>query len=109
MNYLGDYEIGIQKNRYIVKADEAKQLEKEHINECVYCNELKCCSLSWFYSSIYSELVADDTSIVDDDLIQRAAGLLEYESEINLAIGLADVMEDSASQEDKFMESLVLA
>lgn len=35
--------------------------------------------------------------------------LLEYESEINLAIGLADVMEDSAGQEDKFMASLVLA
>jgi hypothetical protein len=51
----------------------------------------------------------DDTAIVDDDLIQRAADWLEYESEINLAIGLADVMEDSASQEDRFMASLVLA
>lgn len=106
---FGEYEINFGGNKYIVEKDEVKQLEKVHIDEAIYCNEFKCCSLSWFYTSVGGELVPDDSVIVDDELIKKAANLLEYESEKNLANGLVDVIEDNASGEDKFMASLILA
>lgn len=106
---FGEYEINFQDNKYIVEKDEVKQLEKVHINEAIYCNEFKCCSLSWFYTSVGSKLVPNDIVIVDDELINKAADLLGYESEKTLANGLADAFEDNASGEDKFMASLILA
>ena len=106
---FGEYEINFQGNKYIVEKDEVKQLEKVHIDEAIYCNEFKCCSLSWFYTSVGSELVPDDSVIVDDELIKKAANLLDYESEKTLANGLADVLGDNASGEDKFMVALILA
>jgi hypothetical protein len=109
INWLGNYNISFQGNRYIVEADEAKSLEKEYISEYIYCNEFKYCSLSWFYTSIGNELVPDDFTIVDDELIRKAADLLEYKSNEELAKGLAYVVEDDAEQEDKFMASLILA
>lgn len=108
-NHLGEYEINIRGNKYIVTKEEIKQLEKEHINESIYCNEFKYCSLSWFYTSIGNELISEDITIVDDALIQKASLLLGYELEKNLAEGLADVIEDDANGEDKFMASLILA
>lgn len=78
---FGGYEINFQGNKYIVEKGEVKQLEKVHIDEAIYCNEFKCCSLSWFYTSVGSELVPDDSVTVDDELIKKAANLLEYESE----------------------------
>lgn len=108
-NHFGEYEINFQGNKYIVEEDEVKQLEKEHISESVYCNEFKSCRLSWFYTSIGNELVPEDIVIVDDELIQKASDLLGYESEKDLANGLADVVEDNANGEDKFMASLILA
>ena len=106
---FGEYEINFQGNKYIVEKDEVKRLEKVHLDEAIYCNELKCCSLSWFYTSVGNELVPDDIVIVDDDLIKKAADLLGYESEKTLVNGLADALEDNASGEDKFMASLILA
>lgn len=106
---FGEYEINFQGNKYIVEKDEVKRLEKVHLDEAIYCNEFKCCSLSWFYTSVGNELVPDDIVIVDDDLIKKAADLLGYESEKTLVNGLADAFEDKASGEDKFMASLILA
>lgn len=106
---FGEYEINFQGNKYIVEKDEVKQLEKVHIDEAIYCNEFKCCSLSWFYTSVGSKLVPNDIVIVDDELIKKASDLLGYESEKTLANGLADALEDNASGEDKFMASLILA
>lgn len=56
MDYLGEHKIEHEGNRYIVTAEEAKWLEKEHITESVYCNEFKFCSMSWFYSSIGDDI-----------------------------------------------------
>ena len=109
MDYLGEHKIEHEGNRYIVTAEEAKWLEKEHITESVYCNEFKFCSMSWFYSSIGDELLPEDIAIVDDDLIQKASVLLGYESEKIFASGLADVIEGEAEGEDRFMASLILA
>jgi hypothetical protein len=109
IDWLGNYNISFQGNRYTVEVDEAKSLEKEYISEYIYCNEFKYCSLSWFYTSIGNELVPDDFTIVDDELIRKAADLLEYKSNEELAKGLAYVVEDDAEQEDKFMASLILA
>lgn len=108
IHHFGEYEINFQGNKYIVEKDEVKQLEKEHISESIYCNEFKSCSLSWFYSGIGNELVPEDVVIVDDELIQKAPDLLGYESEKDLANGLADVVEDNANGDDKFMASLIL-
>ncbi len=108
-DYLGDCEITYEGKKYIVEEPEIKQLEKEHITESVYCNEFKTCSLSWFYTSIGDELVPEDMAIVDDELIQKASALLGYESEKALANGLADVIENDANGEDKFIASLILA
>lgn len=109
MDYLGEHKIEHEGNRYIVTAEEAKWLEKEHITESVYCNEFKFCSMSWFYSSIGDELLPEDIAIVDDDLIQKASVLLGYETEKIFASGLADVIEGEAEGEDRFMASLILA
>ena len=109
MDYLGEHKIEHEGNRYIVTAEEAKWLEKEHITESVYCNEFKFCGMSWFYSSIGDELLPEDIAIVDDDLIQKASVLLGYESEKIFASGLADVIEGEAEGEDRFMASLILA
>jgi hypothetical protein len=54
------------------------------------------------------ELVPDYFVVVDDELIQKAADLLEYKSDLDLAKGLADIIEHNAEQEDKFMASLIL-
>lgn len=108
-DYFGDREINYEGNKYIVEESEVKQLEREHITEFVYCNEFKACSLSWFYTSIGDELVPEVMAIVDDELIQKAAALLGYESEKALANGLADVIENDANGEDKFIASLILA
>ncbi len=107
-NWLGECRISVNGNKYIVEADEIKQLEKEHISDYVYCNEFKHLSLSWFYTSIGDELVPDYFAVVDDELIQKAADLLEYRSEEDLVKGLADIIEHNAEQEDKFMASLIL-
>lgn len=109
MDYLGDREINYEGNKYIVEESEVKQLEREHITEFVYCNEFKSCSLSCFYTSIGDELVPEDMAIVDDELIQKASALLGYESEKDLSNGLADVIENDANEEDKFIASLILA
>ncbi len=108
-DYFGDREINYEGNKYIVEESEVKQLEREHITEFVYCNEFKSCSLSWFYTSIGDVLLQEDMAIVDDELIQKASALLGYESEKDFASGLADVIEDEANGEDKFVASLILA
>lgn len=72
-------------------------------------NEIRNCSLSWFYSGIGYELVLNDIAIVDEELIKKAASLIGYESDNDFANGLADVIENSSGGEDKFIASLVLA
>ena len=109
MDYLGEHKIEHEGNRYIVTAEEAKWLEKEHITESVYCNEFKFCSMSWFYSSIGDELLPEYMAVVDDELIQKASALVGYESEKDFANGLADVIENSSDGDDKFIASLILA
>ena len=108
-DYFGDCEIEYEGNKYIVTEEEVKQLEREHITESVYCNEFKYCSLSWFYTSIGDELVPEDMSIVDDELIQKASALVGYESEKDFANGMADVIENDSDRDDKFIASLILA
>lgn len=107
-DYLGAREIEYAGNKYIVTEDEVKQLEREHITESVYCNVFKECGLSWFYTSIGDELLTEDMAIVDDELIQKASVLVGYESEKDFANGMADVIEDEADWEDKFIASLIL-
>lgn len=108
-DYFGERKIEYEGHKYIVTAEEAKQLEKEHITESIYCNELKFCSMSWFYSSIGDELLPEDMAIVDDELIQKASAILGYESEKLLANRLADVIDGEAEGEDRFIASLILA
>lgn len=108
-DYFGEHTIEYAGNKYIVTADEADKLVREHVTESVYCNVFKECRLSWFYTSIGDELLSDDMAIVDDELIQKASALVGYESEKDFAKGLADVIEDEANGEDKFIASLILA
>ena len=108
-DHWGDREIDHEGKRYIVTAEEAKQLEREHISESIYCNVFKECRLSWFYASIGDELLPDDMAIVDDELIQKASVLVGYESEKDFASRLADVIEEEADWDDKFIASLILA
>ena len=61
----------------------------------MYCNEYRCCSLSWFYSSIGYELVPDDIEVVDDELIKKAAALVGYECDKDFAEGMLDVIENN--------------
>ena len=106
---FGERKIEYEDNRYIVTAEEAKQLEREHIIESIYCNEFKFCSMSWFYSSIGDELLPEDMAIVDDELIQKASAILGYETEKVLASRLADIIEGEFEGEDGFIASLILA
>ena len=106
---FGGYKIEHEGNRYIVTAEEEKQLEREHITESIYCNEFKSCRMSWFYTGIGDELLPEDMAIVDDELIQKASGILGYESEKILASRLTDVIDDEAESEDRFIASLILA
>ena len=46
---------------------------------------------------------------MDNELIQKASALEEYESDKDFANGLADVIENSSDGEDKFIASLILA
>lgn len=108
-NYFGDSIIQYEGNDYIVTKEEIKQLKREHITEAVYCNEYRYCSLSWFYSNIGYQLVPDDIAIVDEKLIKKAATLVGYESDNDLADGMANVIENNSAGEDKFIASLVLA
>ena len=48
-------------------------------------------------------------AIVDDELIQKASALVGYESEKDFVSRLADVIEEEADWEDKFIASLILA
>lgn len=108
-DYLKNSIIQYKGNDYVITATEVKQLEKEHITEAVYCNEYRCCSLSWFYSSIGYELVQDDIEVVDDELIKKAAALVGYECDKDFAEGMSDVIENNTEGQDKFIASLVLA
>lgn len=108
-NHFGERKIEHNGNGYIVTAEEVKQLEREHISESIYCNVFKECRLSWFYTSIGDELLLDDMAIVDDELIQKASALVGYESEKDFAGRLADVIEEEADWDDKFIASLILA
>lgn len=108
-DYLKNSIIQYKGNDYVVTATEVKQLEKEHITEAVYCNEYRCCSLSWFYSSIGYELVQDDIEVVDDELIKKAEALVGYECDKDFADGMSDVIENNTEGEDKFIAALVLA
>lgn len=108
-DYLGERTIEYAGNKYIVTADEVDKLAREHITESVYCNAFKECRLSWFYTSIGDELLPDDMAIVDDELIQKALALVGYDSEKDFVSGMADVIEDEADGEDKFIASLILA
>ena len=108
-DYFGERKIEYEGNKYIITAEEAKQLEREHITESIYCNEFKFCSMSWFYSSIGDELLPEDMAIVDDKLIQKALAILGYESEKILASRLTDVIDAEAEGEDRFIASLILA
>lgn len=108
-DHFGERKIEYDGKKYIVTAEEAKQLEREHISESVYCNEFKFCSMSWFYSSIGDELLPEDMAIIDDELIQKASAILGYESEKILASRLTDVIDDEAESEDRFIASLILA
>ena len=107
-NYLKNSIIQYKGNDYVITATEVKQLEKEHITEAVYCNEYRCCSLSWFYSSIGYKLVQDDIEVVDDELIKRAVVLVGYECDKDFADGMSDVIENNTEGQDKFIASLVL-
>lgn len=108
-DHFGERKIIHEGNRYVVTAEEAKQLEREHISESVYCNVFKECSLSWFYAGTGDELLPEDMAIVDDELIRKASALVGYESEKDFASRLADVIEDEADGEDKFIALLILA
>lgn len=108
-DYFGERRLEHEGKRYIVTAEEAKQLEREHISELIYCNVFKECRLSWFYTSIGDEFLPEDMAIVDDGLIQQASVILGYESGEVFASRLADVIEGDADGEDKFIASLVLA
>lgn len=108
-DYLKNSIIQYKGNDYVITATEVKQLEKEHITEAVYCNEYRCCSLSWFYSSIGYELVPDDIEVVDDELIKKAAVLVGYECDKDFAEGMLDVIENNTEGQDKFIAALVLA
>lgn len=108
-DYLKNSIIQYKGNDYVITAKEVKQLEKEHITEVVYCNEYRCCSLSWFYSSIGYELVSDDIEVVDDELIKKAEALVGYECDKDFADGMSDVIENNTEGEDKFIAALVLA
>lgn len=108
-DYLKNSIIQYKGNDYVITATEVKQLEKEHITEAVYYNEYRCCSLSWFYSSIGYELVQDDIEVVDDELIKKAAALVGYECDKDFAEGMSDVIENNTEGQDKFIASLVLA
>lgn len=108
-SYMGEYDIIFQGNRYLVEEFEVKQLEKEKICESIYCNELKDCRFSWFYTSAGDELVPNDIAIVDDELIQKALDLLGYETEKDLTNCLINIVENKNYGEDKFIASLVLA
>lgn len=108
-NCFGERMIEYEGHKYIVTAEEAKQLEREHITESIYCNEFKFCSMSWFYSSIGDELLPEDMAIVDDELIHKASTILGYESEKVLANRLTDVIDGEAQGEDRFIASLILA
>ena len=99
-DYLKNSIIQYKGNDYVVTATEVKQLEKEHITEAVYCNEYRCCSLSWFYSSIGYELVQDDIEVVDDELIKKAAVLVGYECDKDFAEGMSDVIENNIEGQD---------
>lgn len=94
-DYLKNSIIQYKRKDYVITATEVKQLEKEHITEAVYCNEYRCCSLSWFYSSIGYELVPDDIEIADDELIKKAAALVGYECDEDFADGMSDVIENN--------------
>lgn len=107
-DYLKNSIIQYKGNDYVITATEVKQLEKEHITEVVYCNEYRCCSLSWFYSSIGYELVSDDIDVVDDELIKKAEALVGYECDKDFADGMSDVIENNTEGEDKFIAALVL-
>ena len=48
-------------------------------------------------------------AIVDDELIQKASVLVGYKTEKDFANRLAEVIEDEADWEDKFIASLILA
>ena len=108
-DYFGERKLEHEGKRYIVTAEEAKQLEREHLSESVYCNVFKECRLSWFYTSIGGELLLEDMAIVDEALIQKASAIVGYESEEDFASRLADVIEEEADWEDKFIASLILA
>lgn len=108
-DYFGERKLEHEGKRYIITAEEAKQLEREHIRESIYCNVFKECSLSWFYTSIGDELLQKDMAIVDDELIHKAASILGYESEEVFASRLASVIDEDADGEDKFIASLILA
>lgn len=108
-DHWDDREIEHEGNRYIVTAEEVEKLEREHIAENVYCNVFKECRLNWFYTSIGNELIPEDFAIVDDELIQDAMKLLEYESEEKFVDALVDVIDNNANGEDKFIASLLLA
>lgn len=66
---FGERKIEYDGNKYIVTAEEAKLLEREHISESVYCNVYKDCRLSWFYTNIGDELLPDDMAIADVNFI----------------------------------------
>jgi len=108
-DYFGERTIEYEGNRYIVTPEEADTLEREHIAESIYCNVFKECRLSWFYTSIGDELLPDDMAIVDDELIQKAAALVGYDSDMDFANGMAAVIGAEADGEDKFIASLLLA
>lgn len=108
-DYFGERKLEHEGKRYIITAEEAKQLEREHITESIYCNVFKECSLSWFYTSIGDELLQEDMAIVDDELIQKTASILGYESEVVFASRLASVIDEDADGEDKFIASVILA
>lgn len=80
-----------------------------YIIELVYCNVFRDCRLSWCYTSIGHELLPEDMAIVDDELIQKAADLVGYESENDFTKALTDVIEEEADWDDKFIASLILA
>lgn len=108
-DYLGERKLEYEGKRYIITAEEAKQLEREHITESIYCNVFTECSLSWFYTGIGDKLLPEDMAIVDDELIQKASALVGYESEKDFVRRLAGVIEEEADREDKFIASLILA
>lgn len=108
-DYFGERTIEYAGNKYVVTPEEADTLEREHIAESIYCNVFKECRLSWFYTSIGDELLPDDMAIVDDELIQKVAVLVGYNSDMDFANGMAAVIGAEADGEDKFIASLLLA